>query len=354
MPGRRPTPTYLKLLKGNPGKRRLNKNEPVPRIPASAPEPPAFLSDIAKEEWARVSGELYAMHLLTTVDVAALALYCDAYSRWRTATEAIAAMALRDDRTHGLLIKTRAGEAAANPLIWIASSAAKTMLRAADEFGMTEREAGEADSEHRPGRRLRDRRELEVARAGREHDAAEFLRRHERHEETGVLRIVDVAEIRIEVRSEHLADERARPVRARIERHDVGRRRIVVVGRAPNDGQSVARPVERHLAAFDVPPPVGRVASAIRIPAGITEFRWIRRHDVDLANLDLRRAGSDAVLCIVRAGRVHAAVIVDRDAVYDCCRRRRSRSRQDHRPRSGDTQKNLTHFKLTSNLRLIA
>ena len=77
------------------------------------------------------------MHLLTTVDVAALALYCDAYSRWRTATEAIAAMALRDDRTHGLLIKTRAGEAAANPLIWIASSAAKTMLRAADEFGMT-------------------------------------------------------------------------------------------------------------------------------------------------------------------------------------------------------------------------
>jgi len=34
-----------------------------------------------------------------------------------------------------------------------------------------------------------------------------LLRRHERHEETGVLRIVDVAEIRIEVRSEHLADE---------------------------------------------------------------------------------------------------------------------------------------------------
>jgi hypothetical protein len=33
-----------------------------------------------------------------------------------------------------------------------------------------------------------------------------------------------------------------------------------------------------------------------------------------LANLDLRRAGSDAGLCIVRAGRVHTAVIVDRDA----------------------------------------
>ena len=170
-----------------------------------------------------------------------------------------------------------------------------------------------------------------------------FLRRNERNEETGVLRIVDVAEIRIELRSEHLADERARPVRARIERHDVGRRRIVVVGRAPDDGQSVARLVHRHLAAFDVPPPVGRVDSAIRIPAGITEFRRIRRHDVGLADLDLRCAGSDAGLCIVRAGRVHAAVIVDRDAVYDCCRRRRGRSRQDCRRRTYDAQKNLIH-----------
>ena len=41
------------------------------------------------------------------------------------------------DGAGGLLIKSRAGEAAANPLIWIANSAAKTMMRAADEFGMT-------------------------------------------------------------------------------------------------------------------------------------------------------------------------------------------------------------------------
>ena len=51
------------------------------------------------------------------------------------------------------------------------------------------------------------------------------LRRHERHEETGVLRIVDVAEVRIEVGSEHLTDKRACPVRASIERYGVGRRR---------------------------------------------------------------------------------------------------------------------------------
>jgi hypothetical protein len=43
MPGPRPTPTHLQLLRGNPSKRPLNKGEPVPDIPAAVPEPPAFL-----------------------------------------------------------------------------------------------------------------------------------------------------------------------------------------------------------------------------------------------------------------------------------------------------------------------
>ena len=135
--GRKPTPTYLKLLRGNPGKRAINANEPKPEIPAKQPAPPVFLDDYALEEWKRVAPELWRMGLLTAVDVATLAVYCDAYSRWRVATEAIAVMAARDELTHGLLIKTRAGEATPNPLVWIASSAAKTMVRVAAEFGMT-------------------------------------------------------------------------------------------------------------------------------------------------------------------------------------------------------------------------
>ena len=30
--GRKPTPTNLKVLKGNPGRRPLNKDEPVPDV----------------------------------------------------------------------------------------------------------------------------------------------------------------------------------------------------------------------------------------------------------------------------------------------------------------------------------
>ncbi len=48
---RKPTPTRLKLLGGNPGKRPLNLDEPQPE--PTLPEPPAHLSDEAKAEWGR-------------------------------------------------------------------------------------------------------------------------------------------------------------------------------------------------------------------------------------------------------------------------------------------------------------
>ena len=41
--GRKPTPTALKLVKGNPGKRAVNKAEAV--VALSEPTPPAFLCD---------------------------------------------------------------------------------------------------------------------------------------------------------------------------------------------------------------------------------------------------------------------------------------------------------------------
>ena len=44
--GRKPTPTAIKMLEGNPGKRQLNMNEPVPR--AKAPRCPTWLEEEAK------------------------------------------------------------------------------------------------------------------------------------------------------------------------------------------------------------------------------------------------------------------------------------------------------------------
>jgi hypothetical protein len=55
--------TYLKLLRGNPGKRKLNKHEPQPAIPPAPPPCPEFLDGYAREEWERVSGELFHCRL---------------------------------------------------------------------------------------------------------------------------------------------------------------------------------------------------------------------------------------------------------------------------------------------------
>lgn len=133
--GRKPKPTHLKLVTGNPGKRSLPKAEA--RVALQLPSPPPHLSDEAKVEWGRVSEELYKVGLLSGVDRAALAAYCQSYARWVQAEQAIAKMAERDQLTGGLMIKTTNGNAIQNPLVGTANKAAADMVRYAAEFGMT-------------------------------------------------------------------------------------------------------------------------------------------------------------------------------------------------------------------------
>jgi P27 family predicted phage terminase small subunit len=135
--GRPPKPTHLKLLRGNPGKRALNKNEPKPQISADLPEPPIFLSGYGLEEWNRIGLELHRLRLLTVVDINTLAAYCEAYARWRTAEETLKRLAVSDPMTHGLLIKSTANTPMPNPLVWVAHKAAAAMVKYGAEFGLT-------------------------------------------------------------------------------------------------------------------------------------------------------------------------------------------------------------------------
>ncbi len=81
--GRKPKPPALKILEGNPGKRRIETDIPQPddRIPTC----PHWLEEAAKVEWMRVAPELNRLGLLTRVDRAALAAYCQSYARWQAA-----------------------------------------------------------------------------------------------------------------------------------------------------------------------------------------------------------------------------------------------------------------------------
>ena len=97
--GRKPTPTAIKELEGNPGKRKLNDKEPRPE--KKAPSCPKWLEPEAKKEWRRLAKKMELMGVLTEVDMAAFAGYCQAYARWKEAEEFIT--------QHGTIVKTPSG-----------------------------------------------------------------------------------------------------------------------------------------------------------------------------------------------------------------------------------------------------
>ena len=95
MSGRKPKPTKLKLITGNPGKRLLYEREPEPK--PGIPECPSHLDEEARAEWGRIAPELATMGVLARIDRAALAAYCQAWSRWVKAEGEI--------RKHDLVVK---------------------------------------------------------------------------------------------------------------------------------------------------------------------------------------------------------------------------------------------------------
>lgn len=97
--GRKPKPTAVKVLEGNPGKRSLNTAEPKPE--KKAPRCPSWLEDEAKKEWKRMSKQLEQLGILTEIDMTAFAGYCQAYARWKEAEEFIT--------QHGTIVKTPSG-----------------------------------------------------------------------------------------------------------------------------------------------------------------------------------------------------------------------------------------------------
>jgi P27 family predicted phage terminase small subunit len=123
-------------MRGNPGRRPI-RAELQPTQTPEPPDAPVYLTGYAADEWYRVAPELHRLGLLTVLDVHVLALYCEAYKTWRTALEAVAKVAERDQTTSGLLIRGVDGTPRQNPLMRAAAHAASDMLRYAGEFGLT-------------------------------------------------------------------------------------------------------------------------------------------------------------------------------------------------------------------------
>ena len=127
MRGRKPLPSNVVRLRGNPGKRRLNDAEPRPgsRVPAC----PACLGEEAGKEWQRLSKELAELGLLTALDRGMLAAYCQAHALW---VEAVASIG-----RYGTMVKSPNGYPMQSPYVAVVNKQVEIMVRIAAELGMT-------------------------------------------------------------------------------------------------------------------------------------------------------------------------------------------------------------------------
>jgi len=135
MAGRKPLPTKLKIIAGNPGKQKLPKGEPEPDV--CIPAPPDCLDVYAIEEWNRITPVLLSLGIISDLTVPAVIAYCDAYSDWRTATEELNKIKKKSP-LQSLIQQTSNGNLIPNQLKLVAKAARADMIRYATEFGGTE------------------------------------------------------------------------------------------------------------------------------------------------------------------------------------------------------------------------
>ena len=127
-PGRKPKPTRVKELNGNPGKRRLSKREvkpgaEKPRVPAGMP------FDEARKFHKKIGDTLHAVGLLTKADGPAMAMMSLHY--------AIALDAAKTLDKEGLTLEGARGGEVKHPAATIFNQNSMAFRRYATEFGMT-------------------------------------------------------------------------------------------------------------------------------------------------------------------------------------------------------------------------
>jgi P27 family predicted phage terminase small subunit len=127
MRGRKPKPTELKLVSGNPGKRKI---EPRADSLGGVPKAPRFLSREARAEWNRLTADLAAMGVLGRENRATLAIYCQNWARMVAAEMHV--------NEHGPIVPApRTGVPMHNPHLAVANRAAGIVAKLAAEFGLT-------------------------------------------------------------------------------------------------------------------------------------------------------------------------------------------------------------------------
>lgn len=134
MRGRKPKPSVLRALQGNPGHRPLNVAEP--QHPPLSLDPPRELMTgrpaadaAALDEWHRVAHLLVNRGQVTAVDRGVLVAYALKFGQW---------VALEQEAARNpFVVKTPTGYPMPNPAHAMANKALSLVLKAAAELGIT-------------------------------------------------------------------------------------------------------------------------------------------------------------------------------------------------------------------------
>lgn len=133
--GRPPMPPQWQQMAGRPGHRPAD--QAAPSFTAGLPPCPAHLDAVARAEWERIGPELLTAGLLCTVDTAALAMYCAAWSRWVLAEQKISTLAEKDPIGAGLVQKTKNDFEQLTYWSVISNKAQEQLFKYLAEFGLS-------------------------------------------------------------------------------------------------------------------------------------------------------------------------------------------------------------------------
>jgi P27 family predicted phage terminase small subunit len=124
--GPAPTPTKLRVLRGNPGRRPI----PDSPEPTGLPVQSEGMSDAARAVWDRIIRDYGATGVLTGVDADALRVYCEAVVRYEHAAQLL-------ERSGPLVKGARSGDLIKNPLHQVVRDNADLVRAFAREMGFT-------------------------------------------------------------------------------------------------------------------------------------------------------------------------------------------------------------------------
>ncbi len=123
-----PTPTKLKLLRGETRPSRINRDAPQPAD--NAPLPPADLDPAAGVVWERVLREFGHTGVIKASDTDMLRIYCETVARYEEASRLLT-------RSGPLVKSARSGDYVRSPLVPVVRDYAALASRLAGALGLT-------------------------------------------------------------------------------------------------------------------------------------------------------------------------------------------------------------------------